>query len=155
MEPADISRLLGYNRWADRETLATLRRCGTPPPRALEIMGHIAGAARLWLARIEGTTSPLAVWPRLGLDECEQESVATAGAWERYARGLTAEMLARRISYVNSKGESWTSRVSDILTHLVFHSAYHRGQIAMLVRGAGQDPAYTDFIHAVRQGTLE
>ena len=155
MEPADLARLTTYDRWANQEALASLRRCGTPPPRALEIMGHIVGAAGLWLARIEGTPAPLPVWPRLGLEECERESVETAGAWERYARGLTAAMLARRISYVNSKGDSWSSRVSDIATHLVFHSAYHRGQIAMLVRGAGQDPAYTDFIRAVREGLVE
>jgi uncharacterized damage-inducible protein DinB len=32
------------------------------------------------------------------------------------------------------------------------HSAYHRGQIASHMREQGQAPAYTDFIHAVRQG---
>jgi uncharacterized damage-inducible protein DinB len=45
--------------------------------------------------------------------------------------------------------------VEEILTHLVIHSAYHRGQIASDLRAAGQEPAYTDYIHAVRQGLLE
>jgi uncharacterized damage-inducible protein DinB len=40
--------------------------------------------------------------------------------------------------------------VDDILMHVVMHSAYHRGQIALEVRCAGQTPAYTDFIHAIR-----
>jgi uncharacterized damage-inducible protein DinB len=35
------------------------------------------------------------------------------------------------------------------------HSAYHRGQVALEMRAAGHQPAYTDFIHAVRQGFLE
>jgi uncharacterized damage-inducible protein DinB len=35
------------------------------------------------------------------------------------------------------------------------HSAYHRGQIASLMRAGGGIPAYTDFIHAVRQGLIE
>jgi uncharacterized damage-inducible protein DinB len=45
--------------------------------------------------------------------------------------------------------------VEDILTHVLLHSAYHRGQIASQTRAAGGTPAYTDFIHAVRQGFVE
>jgi uncharacterized damage-inducible protein DinB len=45
--------------------------------------------------------------------------------------------------------------VGDILTHVVAHSAYHRGQIAAAVRAAGGAPAYTDFIHAARRGLVE
>jgi uncharacterized damage-inducible protein DinB len=40
------------------------------------------------------------------------------------------------------------------LIHVLFHSAYHRGQIALQMRASGLTPAYTDFIHAVRQGSL-
>jgi uncharacterized damage-inducible protein DinB len=60
--------------------------------------------------------------------------------------------ISRRVAYTNSKGEEWTSGVEDILTHVTIHSAYHRGQIASDLRAAGHTPAYTDFIHAVRQG---
>jgi uncharacterized damage-inducible protein DinB len=56
------------------------------------------------------------------------------------------------VTYTNSKGEVWTSGVEDILTHVTIHSAYHRGQIASDLRAEGHTPAYTDFIHAVRQG---
>jgi uncharacterized damage-inducible protein DinB len=59
------------------------------------------------------------------------------------------------ISYKNTKGEPWTDTVQDILTHVLMHSAYHRGQIASQMRASGQTPAYTDFIHAVRQGLIE
>jgi len=47
------------------------------------------------------------------------------------------------------------SRVEDILTHVLFHSAYHRGQIALQMRASALEPAYTDFIHAVRQGFVK
>ena len=39
--------------------------------------------------------------------------------------------------------------------HVLMHSAYHRGQIAADMRAAGLTPAYTDFIHSVRQGFVE
>ena len=57
--------------------------------------------------------------------------------------------------YTNSRGEAWTSTVEEILTHVVIHSAYHRGQIASDVRASGGVPAYTDYIHAVRQRLTE
>jgi uncharacterized damage-inducible protein DinB len=55
---------------------------------------------------------------------------------------------------VNSKGEPWRSAVGDVLDHVLLHGAYHRGQIASDLRAAGCEPAYTDFIHAVRSGRL-
>jgi uncharacterized damage-inducible protein DinB len=59
------------------------------------------------------------------------------------------------VIYKNTKGESWTNRRQDILMHVIMHSAYHRGQIATDIRGAGFAPPYTDFIHGVRQGFVE
>jgi uncharacterized damage-inducible protein DinB len=55
------------------------------------------------------------------------------------------------VGYTNSKGEPWTNTVEEILTHVVIHSTYHRGQIASDLRNAGLEPAYTDYIHALRQ----
>ena len=78
-----------------------------------------------------------------------------AGAWSEYLSKLAPGELSKTIEYRNSKGEPWTSRVEDVLTHVIMHSAYHRGQIAMEMRASGKEPAYTDFIHAVRQGIVE
>ncbi len=63
--------------------------------------------------------------------------------------------LSRGIAYRNTKGEVWTSTVAEVLTHVVIHSGYHRGQIAAEIRSEGATPAYTDFIHAARQGLIE
>jgi uncharacterized damage-inducible protein DinB len=148
-----LEQLLQYDRWANRETLKSLGQA-IPPPRSLKWMGHIIGAEFLWLGRMEGETSELPVWPDLSLKECGKH----LGEVSQLLTGVAKagpQRLTERISYTNSKGESWTSAVEEILTHLVIHSAYHRGQIASDVRAAGQTPAYTDYIHAVRQGLLE
>jgi uncharacterized damage-inducible protein DinB len=117
-------------------------------------MGHIIAAELLWLARLERVPSPLPVWPDLSLQECEAMFPELSS---RLVRALPAEAgaLTRPVPYTNSKGEPWTSTVEEILTHVVIHSAYHRGQIASDLRGAGQEPAYTDYIHAVRQELVE
>jgi uncharacterized damage-inducible protein DinB len=82
-----------------------------------------------------------------------------SSAWQNYLTPLATQLppgsLDDKVEYRNSKGESWSSRVEDILAHVLLHSAYHRGQIALQMRSSGIEPAYTDFIHAVRQGFVE
>jgi uncharacterized damage-inducible protein DinB len=145
--------LLRYDAWANGETLQGLRQQGAPA-RSLRWMAHIIGAELLWLSRMEGKPSPLPVWPDLSAEECAKLHRDLSDQLTRSIESW-ANPLSRRIHYTNSKGETWTSTVEEILTHVVIHSAYHRGQIASDVRAAGLEPAYTDYIHAVRQGLIQ
>lgn len=144
-----LRRLLEYDAWANREAVESLRE--RAPERSLRWMAHIVGAEYLWLARLNGETSPLAVWPELGVDACREKVSALTRLWPEFIE-THRNSLDDRVSYTNTQGEAWTNTVEEILTHVTVHSAYHRGQIASDVRGAGMKPAYTDYIHAVRQG---
>jgi uncharacterized damage-inducible protein DinB len=148
-----LSRQLRYDVWANEETLRALGQA-EPPPRSLRWMAHIIGAEFLWLARMRGEGSKLAVWPDLSLAQCREAQRELSAALLNFNLDELGP-LDRRVSYVNSKGEPWSSTVEDILTHVVIHSAYHRGQIAADMRTAGQEPAYTDYIHAARQGHVK
>jgi uncharacterized damage-inducible protein DinB len=146
-----LDRLLRYDLWANRETLQSLRQCA-PPARSLHWMAHIIGAEFLWLDRIDGRPASLPVWPTLSMDQCAERLEQLSSLLPKAAR---TDQLTRAVHYTNSKGEPWTSSVEEILTHVAVHSAYHRGQIASDVREAAQEPAYTDYIHAVRQRHIE
>jgi uncharacterized damage-inducible protein DinB len=149
---AHLTRDFAWNDWANRETLASLMRAGEPPHRAVSLLAHLVGTEHLWYARIRGQKSPMAVWPELPLAGFSVEIARLAEIWRDCLGGPEAAPLDQPVDYVNSKGESYTSSVEDILTHVVFHGAYHRGQIAAKLREAGFEPAYTDYIHSVRQG---
>jgi uncharacterized damage-inducible protein DinB len=145
-------QLVGYDEWANREIIASFR-ASQPTARSLRWLAHIVGAEHLWLARVRQKAAPFAVWPELTVDQCEIEVRKLMELWNE----LLAERsnpLDRLVAYKNSKGESYQSLVRDILTHVFMHSAYHRGQIASEMRASGQVPAYTDFIHAIRQGLI-
>jgi uncharacterized damage-inducible protein DinB len=155
--PAEIAyyaRLLRYDAWANAESLASLGR-REPPGKALRWMGHIVGASALWLARLRQEAPPMPVWPELDLGQCAAGIERLAQDWPRYLDSLAAADLEVPVGYRNSLGEYWTSEVGDILTHVAMHGAYHRAQIAAAVRESGGTPAYTDFIHAVRQRLIQ
>jgi len=153
-EPAYYARLLRYDAWANAETLGSLRQ-GEVPAKALRWMGHIVGAGALWLARLRQEPPTMAVWPDLDLDGCAGGIERLAQAWARYLGTRSLLDLEESVGYRNSLGEYWTSTVGDVLTHVAMHGAYHRAQIAAAVRESGRAPAYTDFIHAIRQGLVE
>jgi uncharacterized damage-inducible protein DinB len=153
-EPDYYARLLRYDAWANAETLGSLRQGGAPA-KAIRWMGHIVGASALWLARLRQEPPEMAVWPDLDLDGCAAGIGRLADRWPRYLETLAPAALEEGVGYRNSLGEYWTSTVGDILTHVAMHGAYHRAQIAAAVREGGREPAYTDFIHAVRQGLVE
>lgn len=150
-----LRRQFAYDDWANREVLATLRVSDSSTTRPLQLLAHILSAERLWLERIHKQPQSLPVWPDFTLDQCEAQIAELARLWHEFLGQLSAAGLSERVTYKNSKGEPWSSAVEDILTHVSLHSAYHRGQVASQVRASGETPAYTDFIHAVRQGLIE
>jgi uncharacterized damage-inducible protein DinB len=123
--------------------------------RSRQLLAHILSAERLWLERIRNQPQSLPVWPDFTLEQCEAQINEVAPQWRDFLGQLSNAALTQKVTYKNSKGEPWTSTVEDILTHVGLRSAYHRGQIASQMRDSGEQPAYTDFIHAARQGLIE
>jgi uncharacterized damage-inducible protein DinB len=148
-------QLFCYDDWANREILAILKAHKGSPVRSLELLAHILSAERLWLERINHAPQSLPVWPRFTVEECVQHVEEMALLWKEFLSRKNEEDLAGLVHYKNTKGEIFNSRIDDILTHVVTHSAHHRGQIAADMRAAGMTPAYTDFIHGVRQGHVK
>jgi uncharacterized damage-inducible protein DinB len=148
-------RQFAYDHWANHEVVTTLRSADASSPRSLQLLAHILSAERLWLERLTQRPQSLPVWPAFGLDQCEAQLAELQSMWRDYLDNLSPAKLTDKIEYKNSRGEPWASAVQDVLTHLILHSAYHRGQIATEMRGRGHTPAYTDFIHAARQGLIE
>lgn len=133
-------QLFAYDAWANPEVLASLRTAGRRLARALELTAHVFSAQHVWLARLLQQTQPFPVWPDFSLPQCEAQAAELPILWTRYLNAATEDSLTHAIAYRNTIGESWNSRISDILTHVVMHSAYHRGQVASVMRAAGFVP---------------
>jgi uncharacterized damage-inducible protein DinB len=152
---AYLNRLFAYDAWANQEFLNSLRSIENPPHRSVAFMAHILSAQKLWWERIVGQNQSLPVWSNSTLQECDTQAVELSAIWKDYLGNMNEGGLSDLVTYKNSQGERWTSNVEDILQHVILHSVYHRGQIATDMRAAGFTPAYTDFIHAIRQKHIE
>ena len=150
-----LRRQFAYNAWANQEVMAAIRAGGYDTSRSLQLLSHVLAAEQLWLDRLKQVQQTIPVWPEPDLAWCVGKVAELKRRWSEYLELATSADLSQTISYKNSKGESWTSTILDVLTHVILHSAYHRGQIASHMRERGVTPAYTDFIHAVRQGFVK
>jgi uncharacterized damage-inducible protein DinB len=152
---ANLQRLFTYDDWANHEVLISLCALKDPSARSVKLLSHIISAERLWLERLRRQNQTYQVWPEFNLETCGLEIKNLREFWKDYLDHIGEEGLSSSVTYKNTKGEDWTNLRQDILMHVIMHSAYHRGQIASDMRAAGHTPAYTDFIHGVRQGFVE
>lgn len=144
----ELRRLMQHLRWADERALESLR--ATPEPDALRRYAHVLGAEHTWVSRVRGQAPAVAIWPTLTLAECEALAGENAAALQAAVEALGEDDGDREVEYRNSAGAEFRSRVVDILLHVAMHGAYHRGQVALLVRAAGGEPQPTDYIAFMR-----
>ncbi|HET9178823.1 MAG TPA: DinB family protein [Terriglobia bacterium] len=153
MESLDSFRhLFKYDHWANQESLRSISSLSTTNERALKIAGHIVGAQRVWLGRLEAPGgAPPAPWPFMTLEETCAAFSELHERWNLFLSSLGPERLDEDIVHRNTKGAEFRVPIRDILMQLVLHGAYHRGQIAAEIRGAGGNPSATDYIVYVRR----
>src|SRR5439155_15811657 len=117
--------------WADRRIVDALDRddrCAADA-EILRTLAHVAAVEHLWLARMREERPRVAVWPALSFEECSTLFDESHDELAGIAAVTSPESLARDVVYVNSEGQSWRSRVEDILLQVAMHGQYHRGQI--------------------------
>lgn len=153
-DKALLRRLLAYDDWANREALASIRASGSRSERLRQLMAHLVGVQQVWLSRMRRDGSQVATWPDYSLDRDAALLDDMKRMWSELLATLPDQALAGEVRYTNTKGKEFSNTLFDIITHVMMHGAYHRGQIAQLVRQGGGEPAVTDYIHAVREGKL-
>lgn len=143
---AYLERLFQHAAWADQRTLAALRDTPAAHAEALPLLAHLLAAEHVWLQRLQLREPRHAVWPTLDLDQCASLAAENAAGYEAYLGQLPEERLGDLIQYRTSQGQELVTSISDILSHVVLHGPYHRGQIAKIIGRNGGVATSTDFI---------
>jgi len=147
-----IRRLFEYNAWATPRVIASIESLEGDRQAALRPLAHMLVAEKVWLMRLNGKdTQSVNLAPEFSLEECQALESENQNGFANYIASLSEASLHSEIAYKNSRGDEFTTSVYDVLTHVAFHGAYHRGQAASAVRRAGGAPQNTDYITFVRQ----
>ncbi|NGP77814.1 hypothetical protein G3570_14290 [Balneolaceae bacterium YR4-1] len=147
-----LKRLFRFDVWATRHMMEVLRE--NPDldkyQEALHLLGHLLNTQQIWYLRtVSKSSDHLNLWPEIDLEKCENIYNSMPDKWD--------ELLSKHqddpdilISYQNTKGDSYETKLSDILYHVIIHGQHHRAQIATLFRKSDIDPPPTDFIYFTR-----
>ena len=141
-------KLFEYDADSNRKILDFMLADNEPPPRAVKIFSHLINAEKMWQSRLElGVKSPAPnLWPKIATNKLADELEAVHGHWMRYLESGDGGALSVDVTYLNLKGEQVTKPAFDILTHVIAHSSYHRGQIASLAGNTERQAPFTDYI---------
>jgi uncharacterized damage-inducible protein DinB len=151
-----ITHFYEYNAWANNRLLdvsagLSADELGTGRGASfgsiLDSLVHVVRAQAFWLQRwnhddTRGST--------LG-DEGEVSLAKVRAAFDdshtgigEYIADLTGERLDGLLDYHDRRGE-WSRPLWQLMTHVVNHGTYHRGEIAMMLTVAGHSPGDLDF----------
>lgn len=139
--------LLKYNEWANYRVLKSLEESGSEHQELLKLYSHILSAQIIWLNRIkELPTSPFPVWEEYKISELRTMTEESSDNWNDYMGEHKLETFEEMIFFTNSEGKKYENTIREIISHMVNHSSYHRGQIAARMRQLNLEPPVTDYI---------
>jgi uncharacterized damage-inducible protein DinB len=150
MDRQDFSTRFAYNKWANHRLLEAAAQL-TTESLAKDLNASFGSLRGTLSHMLWGESRWLRFWQDGSLPDDLPEEFPTLEAlnarWaqvereqESFVAGLTDEHLAapRRV-------RDYEYPLGELLHHLLNHSTYHRGQVALLLRQLGVTPPATDF----------
>lgn len=145
-----LRELFVYNDWANRRIVAALKSNRSEKSR--KILAHLLITEAEYYERLYGKDSTgFDFWQNLSLEECGDLAKENAGRFERLLKQFDDEGLGQTASYKTSEGVSYENTFREILTHVLFHSSIHRGNIILKMREDGFAPPKIDYIIYLRE----
>jgi len=143
-----LKKLTAYNLWANTRMAGFIVEAGTAVasleqqssfPSVQKTFYHIWDAEQIWLNRLNGTS--LHNWPTKefegSLEAACTQWLGTSAAINAYCQLLNENATSAIVNYSNLKGVQFKNSITEIITHCMNHSTFHRGQLVTLMRGAG------------------
>ncbi|MEZ5343981.1 MAG: DinB family protein [Pyrinomonadaceae bacterium] len=145
-----FEQLFDYNDWANRRVVAALRN--TSSENALKYLSHVLLTEREYYERLYGKDSTgFDFWQSLSLTECSETAKENAELFEKLLMNFDDEGLGQTAHYYTSDGTPVNNTFREVLSHVLFHSMNHRGQILTILRQEAIEPPVLDYIIYCRQ----
>ncbi|MBU9708334.1 DinB family protein [Paenibacillus sp. AK121] len=147
-----IKCMMDHLYWADGRILDALEESKTKNKDLLKLVRHVAVAERVWLDRLQGKGSAqYSLWEETeDLTAIRTMFEENAEQYRVYIEGLKEFELDEMIDYENQSGVPFRTSARDILSQVLLHGQYHRGQINRALRIESAEPAQVDYITFTR-----
>jgi len=145
-----LRELFAYNDWANRRIVAALK--SSPGEKVRKILAHLLITEKEYYARLYGKDSTdFDFWQNLSLDDCRSLAQENAERFEKLLKRFDDEGLGQIASYKTSEGVAYQNTFRELLTHVLFHSSIHRGNIILKMREESFAPPKIDYIIHLRE----
>lgn len=150
--------LVAYNAWANERIVDAAQRATEKELSAdlsgydtiLATLNHYLWAQVMWVARlreqpvVERFKLPAAeLWPEF------RRADADLGA---FAAELTDADWERMIDYHDSRGTPHRRTLGPLVSHVVNHSTYHRGEAGLMLTQLEHSPGDLDYVYFIPEG---
>jgi len=148
---------LRYNQWAIRQYINALHHIdlvqfngnmNSSFSSMHETLGHMLWVEELWYERWQGhhVKNLFDSANNPSLEILEQRFIDIHNRQIQLLENYPADSIHQKICYLNFQGKRWEYYLSQMVQHLMFHSAYHRGQLSTMLRQIGKVPPKTDYL---------
>ena len=145
-----LRQIFDYNDWANRRIITALKE--NYSEKSHKILAHLLITEREYFERLYGKDSKgFDFWQELSLEECGELAREVSEKYEKLLRRFDEEGLDLKTTYRTSEGDWKENTFREILTHVPFHSAIHRGNIMLKLREEGFTPPKIDYIIYLRE----
>ncbi len=149
-----LRELFAYNDWANRRLVHALK--SNRSEKARKILAHLLITEKEYFARLYGKDSTgFDFWQNLSAADCENLARENAENYERILKRFDDEELGQIAEYKTSEGAPHTNTFRELLTHVLFHSSIHRGNIITKMREEDYAPPAIDYIIYLRETATE
>jgi len=139
-----FNQLFDYNFFCNKKFIEECKKIEKMPEKSISLFSHILNAHHIWNARLLGKQPTYEIWQKQPMQDWSD--IHYENQRNTFEIITNTDNFEQRIDYENSEGRLFTNTVKDILFHLINHSTYHRGQIAMDMRNHKLEPLHLDYI---------
>ena len=149
-----LRELYAYNHWANRRLVRALE--SNRSEKARKILAHLLITEKEYFARLYGKDSTgFDFWQDLSAEDCGNLARENAENYERILKRFDDEELGQIARYKTSEGVPYQNTFRELLTHVLFHSSIHRGNIIAKMREEGFAPPKIDYIIYLRENATK
>lgn len=140
-----LQELFDYNNEVNRKMIEHINSSpsASENEKIVHLFSHVFNAHHIWNARIQHRPPEYGVFehhaPAQWASLNHKNHLESNTILEQYE-------MSTLLSYTNSKGDQFESKVSDILYHILNHSNYHRAQLNSTLVELGNKAVVTDYI---------